>query len=419
MGLRQGALGGLDPVVTNVAGQAESAHGGQSARPCPVCGSVLVEVLYRQRFEHFTAGSISDAYDVVACRACGMCYASGLPDQERFSEYYDQSSKYDLSARGAELSPFDAERCADEAQFIAAQVIDRNAPVLDIGTATGALLLALRDIGFTSLHGVEPSPDAARVARETHGLDVVAGDTRTARAWGIRFSVVSLVAVLEHLVEPAVVLRDVAELLATDGILYLHVPDAARFRDHVDAPYQQFSVEHINYFTAASLKNLLACAGLEVVAERTIVVRQSDDADLSVVEVLCRRTDRRTSIECDSGGVTELRSYITRSAEKEAGVFARIAELAEVQSPIYVWGTGTHALHLLATSRLSECNIVSFLDSNPHYAGRQLAGRPVRDPRTVERLESPILVASAVSQTAIATSARDLFGSDVPLILMY
>ena len=222
-------MGGLDQAVTGPASQADRARGEPSVRPCPVCGGVLQDVLYRQRFEPFAAGSITDGYDVVACRACGMCFASGLPDQGRFSEYYDQSSKYDLSAVGAELSSFDAERFADEARFIAAHVSDRTGPVLDIGTATGALLVALRDLGFTSVHGVEPSPDAARVAREAHGLDVVAGDVRTATAGDTRFSVISLVAVLEHLVDPGAALRDIAKLLTADGMLYLHVPDAARF----------------------------------------------------------------------------------------------------------------------------------------------------------------------------------------------
>jgi SAM-dependent methyltransferase len=388
-------------------------------RPCPVCGSVLHDVLYRQRFEHFAAGSITDGYDVVACRTCGMCFASGLPDQERFSDYYDQSSKYDLSAEGAELSSFDVERYADEARFLAAHVVDRTGPVLDIGTATGAFLAALRDLGFTSVHGVEPSGEATHTARETHGLDVITGDARAASARSAGFAVVSLVAVLEHLVDPGAALRDAAELLTAAGILYLHVPDAARFKDHLGAPYQQFSVEHINYFTPASLRNLLASAGFEAEVERAIVVEQRDNSDGSAVEMLCRRTDQRLDLHRDSDGVDALSEYIERSAEKEAAILTRIAELAEDQSPIYVWGTGTHALHLLATSRLAECNIVGFLDSNPHYAGRLLAGRKVMAPRDVERVDSPILVASAISQTAIAETARGLFGPDVPLILMY
>src|SRR5450759_2819775 len=139
----------------------------QPTRLCPVCGSVRHELLYQQRFEHFTAGSITDAYDVVACGTCGMCFASGLPDQTRFSEYYDQSSKYDLGGAGAELSSFDAERFADEARFMAANVGDRTGSVLDIGTATGGLLVALRDLGFTSVHGVEPVSYTHLRAHET------------------------------------------------------------------------------------------------------------------------------------------------------------------------------------------------------------------------------------------------------------
>jgi SAM-dependent methyltransferase len=384
-----------------------------------VCASTEHDLLYQQRFEDFAAGSITNGYDVVACRQCGMCFASGLPDDARFSEYYGQSSKYDLGAEGAQATSFDLERHRAEAEFIAAHVTDRTGPVLDIGTATGGLLVALRDIGFTSVHGVEPSPDAARQARERYGLDVIAGDARAAKAWPDGFSVVSLIAVLEHLVDPGSAMRETADLLTTNGVVYLVVPDAARFSGYVDAPYQQFSVEHINYFTLRSLKNLLHSVGLEVVVARANTVKPSADEEGPGIEVLCGRSTNSTDIQIDSDGVDDLRRYIARSAEMEAGVLERIAELAEDQSPIYVWGTGTNALHLLAASRLSECNIVAFLDSNPHYAGQPLAGRTVLAPGAVETLEAPILVASATSQTAIATAARGLFGPDVPLILMY
>jgi SAM-dependent methyltransferase len=385
-----------------------------------VCASLDHILLYQQRFEEFTAGSITDAYDVVACRECGTCFASGLPDGARLSEYYGQSSKYDLSAEDAEVSSYDVKRHQDSAAFIAAHVADRQGPVLDIGTATGAFLLALRDIGFTSVHGVEPSHEAARKARESHGLDVIAGDTQTAiEKWHKTFAVVTFVAVLEHIVDPGAALREIARLLRADGVVYLLVPDAARFTDHLDAPYQEFSVEHINYFTVASLTNLLASIGFEVTVSRAITIKSTGDANGPAIELLCRPSDRQASPTMDSAGVEGLRRYIARSAEVEAGVLQRIAELADDQRPIYVWGTGTNALHLLAASRLAECNIVAFLDSNPHYQGRQLAGRPVMAPRDAQALEAPILVASAVSQSAIVNAARHLLGPEVPLILMY
>src|SRR4051812_20413687 len=73
------------------------------ARPCPVCGSLADELVYEQRFASFSAGSISDGYSVVVCRDCGMCFATGLPKASRFTQYYADSSKYDLGANGREL----------------------------------------------------------------------------------------------------------------------------------------------------------------------------------------------------------------------------------------------------------------------------------------------------------------------------
>ena len=114
--------------------------------------------------------------------------------------------------------------------------------------------------------------------------------------------------------------------------------------------------------------------------------------------------------------------FVRMSVESEgteAAILERISRLATSGERIYVWGTGTHTLHLLQTSRLGQCHIEAFLDSNPHYAGATLAGRPVIAPTDLPAANAPILVASAVSQTAIANSARALFGPDVPLILMY
>jgi SAM-dependent methyltransferase len=317
------------------------------------------------------------------------------------------------------VSTYDLERYRLEAEFIAANVADRTGPILDIGTATGDLLVALRAMGFTSLHGVEPSPEAARLARERHGLDVITGGISAAVAWSFGFSVVTLVAVLEHLVDPVGALRNLVALLRPGGVLYLLVPDADRFSDHLDAPYQEFSVEHINYFTPSSFRNLLAKAGLGVIAERRSSLALTKDAIGPAIEVITGRADPPPSVVPDDAGAEQVREYVRRSAAKEQAIVAKIGDLARQQSPLYVWGTGTNALHLLAPSKLADCNIKAFIDSNPHYSGRSLAGRPVLAPGDLSAIDAPILVASAVSQSAIANAARQRFGPDVPLLLMY
>jgi SAM-dependent methyltransferase len=390
-----------------------------SPRPCPVCGTSSTELLYAQRFANFAAGSIGDGYDVVACDHCGMCFATGLPDPERFAEYYADSSKYDLSASGASLLATDVQRYADQAEFVAANVADRSAPVLDVGTATGGFLQALQAAGFEHPYGVDPSPDAVRVARDEFGLDVVVGGLDAAESWGHKFGLVSYVAVFEHVLEPREQARSVSRVLRPNGCVFISVPDAGSFKDHVAAPFQEFSVEHINYFTRRSLANAMGAEGYSLVADRVIVLPLGTDGHGPALEAVYRRDGVAKPAVPDSAGADALREYIRRSQRTEDGILDRIAGLASTGQRIYVWGTGTHTLHLLQTSRLGDCRIEAFIDSNPHYAGATLAGRPVMAPSDRQAVDAPILVSSAVSQSGIAAAARERFGQDVPLILLY
>jgi 2-polyprenyl-3-methyl-5-hydroxy-6-metoxy-1,4-benzoquinol methylase len=397
----------------------EPAPSAQPIRPCPVCGSVLHEVLYQQRFEHFAQGSITDAYDVVACRMCGMCFATGLPDEQRFAQYYADSSKYDLTAEGAQLSARDVDRFADQARFVAANVADRTLPLLDVGTATGGFLLALRDAGFERPFGVDPSPDAVRVARDEFALDVAVGGLDEANAWGHEFGLVSYVAVLEHVLEPREQVRAVTQLLRRDGFLFVSVPAAGSFKDHVDAPFQEFSVEHINYFTSRSLANVMGAEGYSLVAERVVVLPLGSDGQGPALEAVYRWDGIVRPLRPDPSGADDIREYVRRCGGVEASTLEKIQRLASSGERIYVWGTGTHTLHLLQASHLGDCRIEAFLDSNPHYVGGVLAGRRVIAPSDLSIADAPILVSSAVSQAGIAAAARERFGPDVQLILLY
>jgi SAM-dependent methyltransferase len=397
----------------------ELAAAGSSARPCPVCGKLSTELLYAQRFANFTAGSIGNGYDVVTCRECGMCFAIGLPDPQRFAQYYADSSKYDLGASGGSLLETDVQRYAGQAEFVAASVPDRTAPILDVGTATGGFLQALKSSGFEQPRGVDPSPDAVRVAREEGGLDVLVGGLEAAESWGDKFGLVSYVAVFEHVLEPREQAQAVSRVLRPGGCLFVSVPDAGSFKAHVAAPFQEFSVEHINYFTSQSLANAVGAEGFTLVAERVIVLPLGTDGHGPALEAVYRWDGVKRPPNRDHAGADAVRDYIRRCQETEDRILERIDRLASTGERIYVWGTGTHTLHLLETSRLGDCRIEAFLDSNPHYAGSTLVGHRVIAPADLRFADAPILVSSAVSQSGIADAARQRFGPDVPLILLY
>lgn len=385
-----------------------------------MCGSEEQDLIFGQRFERFTSGSIGDGYDVVACGACGACFASRLPSRARFDEYYGAASKYDLGATDGQLCAHDAARFESLAEWVSAHVTDRAQPVLDVGTATGGFLKTLREQGFSSLRGVDPSPQAVRLAREERGLDVKVGGIDEARTWGSRFHLICFCAVLEHVLDPGATIRAAADLLDEDGMILIEVPDATRFQDCISAPYQEFSVEHVNYFTDGSLRFLMAGADLAPVAQRRFTWAQSADAEAPVLDAMfVRPAGEVGAATADTQGPKALVEYARLSAEKEATAARTIQALAAARQPLYVWGVGTHTLHLLRCSALGECNIAAFIDGNPHYSGSTLAGRPVVAPRDLPAVDRPILISSAVSQSEIAATARDLYGAGVELILLY
>jgi SAM-dependent methyltransferase len=216
-------------------------------------------VLHRQRFRD---GPLGDGYDVVVCRQCGAGFAEGIPSQEELDRYYAGQSKYTYDHAGGAESPYDFKRFETIADQLIPFLSSREVRILDVGCATGGLLSVFKQRGFGNVLGIDPSPACAPAARRLHGVEVRTATLAQLAGWQETFDLILLVGVLEHLrdVQPAV--RTVAGRLKPGGLLYCAQPDVTAFADCVNAPYQQFSVEHVNFFSETSLNRLMAACGL-------------------------------------------------------------------------------------------------------------------------------------------------------------
>ena len=144
-------------------------------RDCPICDGTNRRLLYRQRFSEMSAGSLLAGYDVVVCEACGLAYADNIPSQPAFDAHYRDMSKYERQDCGCRESEFDIRRFRAIAEIIARVQPDRAARILDVGCAIGGMLAAMKDLGYSNLLGVDPSPSCAAAAAEVHGIEVVTG----------------------------------------------------------------------------------------------------------------------------------------------------------------------------------------------------------------------------------------------------
>jgi FlaA1/EpsC-like NDP-sugar epimerase len=87
-----------------------------------------------------------------------------------------------------------------------------------------------------------------------------------------------------------------------------------------------------------------------------------------------------------------------------------IDSLRRSQEPILVWGAGTLARRLLATTSFAEANITGFVDSNPHLQGQVLSHRPILGPGQIVGRKESILICSVSFAKEIAGEIRNQHG---------
>jgi len=391
------------------------------SRGCPICSAVGTRELHRQRFTQPGAQRLADSYRVVVCARCGLAYADGVPSQEALDRHYRELSKYEGSGTAEATAPHDEERLTRVAEAIARLLPDRGQEILEVGCATGRFLWMLRSAGYERLRGLDPSPACRRSAAEVYGVEAVDGTAGDLAARGDRYDLVIALAVLEHVRDVGEFVRQLGDLLKPGGFLYVQVPDAAAFHLWPGAPFQEFSTEHINFFSRVSLRNLMARGGLHEAHCARYEVPGPQGTAMAVLDALFRPGEPvdAAGLERDEDSEPALREYVRRCGEVDRRLQAALAALAGQGRPVLVWGAGTHTQRLLAEGRLAGVQIVAFVDANPHLRGNTLAGRPIIPPGEVRAHSEPIVISSLIWQDDIERQIREAMRLPNEIVTLY
>jgi SAM-dependent methyltransferase len=228
-------------------------------RKCAVCGSLAKDKIHIQK--HLLPGKRSIVtYDVVGCKKCGFLFADNIPSQKEYERYYKASNKYTYG----KSVPAGLLKIYEDIYGVANRIINKYNPsvvkrdftILDVGCSIGSLLNIFKEHGFQSLSGVEPSEQCSLLAKELYGIEVFPG-LLSGYSPGRQFDLLMMTGVLEHVSDFETLLPQVVGLLKDSGLLMVVVPDAENFSLRPCSPFDEFSVEHINYFTAKTLSNLI------------------------------------------------------------------------------------------------------------------------------------------------------------------
>jgi len=396
--------------------------GPQPHRPCAACGAAGKTICHRQKFVVPDGYPLPAEYDIVVCRRCGFVYADPAATQADYDRFYCAWSKYDdaATATGSGASPFDAARLATTAADIARALPSRAASVLDAGCATGGLLTALRDQGFTAVAGLDPSPHCAAACRQ-RGFEAYVGSISAASAPAHmpKFDCIVLSHVLEHVYDIPAFFTASRALLTPGGYLYLETPDAVRYDDYLYAPFQEFNTEHINHFSARALENTARRFGFQPVLVEQKVIPAAEDTFYPAVFGLFR--DRGGSADehvvWDQELPSRIATYIRHSHEQMESINDHLAGQLAKNQRVILWGAGQLAMKLLAIPSLKQIQLRAVVDNNPILRGKTLAGAPIVGPQQVAGTQEPIIIATLLHADEIGAQIRHL-GLSNPVVFL-
>jgi SAM-dependent methyltransferase len=242
-------------------------------RACPACG--------RDNVATPPLPPLVPPWTLKACGGCGFVYLENAPVYAELEEHFAWEKTYQAER---------ARRERDEPvlQWIGRRLIDArgllprrgllplteqfvpDGDVLDVGCSDGRLLMRLGPRHVP--HGIEVSAALAKlamVAVAPRGGTVIQANALDGlrQLAGGRFSGVWMHSFLEHELQPLEVLRAAGRVLRPDGRLILKMPNYASLNRRVrGARWCGFRFpDHVNYFTPASLRDMLRAAGLLVV----------------------------------------------------------------------------------------------------------------------------------------------------------
>jgi 2-polyprenyl-3-methyl-5-hydroxy-6-metoxy-1,4-benzoquinol methylase len=137
--------------------------------------------------------------------------------------------------------------------------------LLDVGAGSGILVQAARERGIDA-EGVEPSEWLAATA-ERHGCHVHKGVLPHPDVLG-PYDIVTLIDVIEHVKDPAGLLKAASTVLASDGLIAIVTPDASSVAARIMGwRWWHYRIAHIGYFNSTNLALLCGRTGFEKVMQ--------------------------------------------------------------------------------------------------------------------------------------------------------
>ncbi len=241
---------------------------------CPLCDSKDIFLFRKGNIdinslssEHFkiTDSNYGSKWNFYRCKNCSFVFSNPTLDENSIVEFYSnlKDDEYGQEAEGREKNFISILKRLKKIR------IPGNS-LLDIGAANGIFLNIAKKYGY-DVYGVEPSEYLVKQGKDIFGIDIFLGTIEEFETDN-KFSIITLLDLIEHLVEPDKIFQYINKLMEKDGILVIVTPDISSLASKIfKNKWWHYRIAHVNFFDIKSLTYLLKKNGFEIIQKKRYV----------------------------------------------------------------------------------------------------------------------------------------------------
>lgn len=245
----------------------------ETKNKCVVCGSDEHEL-----FLNCVDYTVSrETFSIQACKSCGFKFTSPRPSAEEIGPYYKSEEYVSHSNTNKGLIHKLYHWVRSYTLIKKLQLVmhhsQRRGTILDFGCGTGAFLSVCKK-NLWNVYGIEPDPDARRIAGDTNGVSAASSIHEFISKYpDEKFDAITMWHVLEHIHNLEEFYSFVDSRLNSKGALIIAVPNCSSY----DAEkYKEFWAaydvpRHLYHFTPKDIKTLFEKRGFKQVDLRPMI----------------------------------------------------------------------------------------------------------------------------------------------------
>ncbi|MFH1905618.1 MAG: class I SAM-dependent methyltransferase [bacterium] len=188
---------------------------------CPICNKNYSKRLFETN--DFRLHTTFQEFNLCLCKNCGFVYVNPQPNEDELGKFYPESY-YNPTPLILEFFYKPFANMITKKMIGDIKKVKRNGKLLDVGCGSGFFLKELLKYGYDA-YGIDSyegildiiSPELCLRVKNNSFLDIKFPDES--------FDIVIIKQVLEHLLNPNDVIKEIHRILKEDGIVYVEVPN--------------------------------------------------------------------------------------------------------------------------------------------------------------------------------------------------